>query len=218
MRNSVRPAPGGPVNGLVALRLVCHPSDPCWELRPTTPPLESRGLLGWIMVAPPVDAGMPTATARIVARTLCHAFQVSFLHPSGARASRRDKYPLLTTRDPATVEQLFYVDEFPWVLRGQIVLLAPPESPPPHISGRQLIELAGDRVIDAASLARLDFAGLMLPGVDGDFAEFVMLDDHAWRAVREGLAAACAAAGIEFQVVSEPEFRGTKWFAGPAPE
>jgi hypothetical protein len=223
---------------VLALRFTADPTDPWWELRPVGPAARI-GLLGWITDAPQIDDGVPHEVARVIARAACRSCLVTFLHPlpeqqapstwqpiprgQGCvvkppplkRALRRPTFPLIATGDPDLAESLFYADGFSWELRGQMALLFPTGSAPPPVTYDALEAVFGGEPIDRDHMQLpAGLLGLLLPAVDGDFAQVIALDEPFWLTLPEMLAEECRRAALGWSVISQEEFKGTKW-SGP---
>ena len=227
---------------VIELRFTPEPRDPAWQLSAAGAGARA-GLLGWVLDAPSVDAGVPEKVARIVTRAACRQHLLIFHHPlaieRGAprtwtavpggwacvleppaikRLLRKPALPLVATSDPGRAEELFRAEGFSWELRGQRVLLSPRGSPPPSLTYAQLDGAPSRKRIGDARLGLpADIEGLLLPGVDGDFVELVAFDERLWRSLPEKLAGECANSGVAWSVVPEDEFKATKWFGQSSP-
>lgn len=225
------------LSSVIELRFTPEPRDPAWELAGTGAGARV-GLLGWVLDAPRIDAGVPEKVARIVTRASCRQHLLIFHHrlaieraaprtwtavPGGwacvleppviKRLLRKPGLPLVATSDPGRAEDLFNAEAFSWELRGQIVLLSPRGSPPPPLSYAQLDDARSRKRIDDARLGLpAAIEGLVLPGVDGDFVELLAFEERLWRTLPEALAEECANSGVAWSVVPEDEFKATKWF------
>ena len=237
MRESADRAPR-----LIELRFTPQPRDAAWELSEAGAGARV-GLLGWVLDAPNVDAGVPPKAAGIVARAACRQHVLIFHHrvaiehgahrtwidvpggwtcvlepPTIKRLLGRPALPLVATSDPARAEELFHSEGFSWELRAQTVLLFQAGSPPPSLSYVMLEDALSGR---ASARPRLglpaDIRGLLLPGVDGDFVELVAFDEPLWRTLPAELASECAKSGVGWNVVSEDEFKQTRWFRQSGP-
>jgi hypothetical protein len=119
---------------------------------------------------------------------------------------------MVATSDVETASELFWVVGFDWNLRGQIVLLSDSGSAPPPLQYDHLERLFGKEHLNRVS-ARLpeEITGIIVPGVDGDFAELVAFNKAAGQAVLEALALECANSKVAWRIVSEAEFLDTRW-------
>ena len=123
-------------------------------------------------------------------------------------------FTLLATCDPAGAENLFYNEKFSWELRAQRVFLSPVDVLPDldyrHVNTvfNWFSNLDVTRHFQGTSVL-----GMLLPGVDGDFAELVVFDQDQWQSLQQGLSQECAAQGVDFQIVDESTFKQTKWLA-----
>ena len=220
------------------LVLTLNPQDSCWELYAGGTP-GVRGLLGWISDAKTVDAGVPAAVAALLTQALCRCVTLAFLWRADKSQSLSEKwetfgkgrtkrlkagildrmrgnppFTLLATHNPAEAEKLFYNDDFSWELRAQRVFLAPIDMLP-DLDYRLVSTIFNwpSNLDAAAHLRGTGVIGLLLPGVDGDFAELVVFDDAQWPSLQQALLQECAAREFEFQIVDEPTFKQIKWVA-----
>jgi len=220
------------------LVLTLNPQDSCWELYAGSAP-GVRGLLGWVSDAKTVDAGVPTAVAALLTRALCRCVTLTFLwqagksksiseqwEPSGEGRAKHLKpglldkvrgnppFTLLATHDPAEAENLFYNEDFSWELRAQRVFLSPIDVLP-DLDYRLVSTIFNwpTKLDVTAQLQGTNVTGLLLPGVDGDFAELVVFEDAQWPPLQQALAQECEPRDFDFQVVDEATFKQTKWVA-----
>jgi hypothetical protein len=220
------------------LLLTLDPRDPCWELY-TCSASGTRGLLGWVCDAKTVDAGVPQAVATLLTRALCRCVMLTFLwrpdkgppaaeqwEPFGKgrvkhmkaglvqRVRGNPPFTLLATCDPAEAENLFYNEKFSWELRAQRVFLSP-MGVPPDLDYRHVgTVLNWPSNLDLMQhFQETNVLGMLLPGLDGDFAELVVFDEGQWPSLQQALSQECAAREVDFQIVDESTFKQTKWFA-----
>jgi hypothetical protein len=114
---------------------------------------------------------------------------------------------LMSTRRPETASRLFDDGAFPWWLQGQVVLLSEPDAPPPDIDEESLLALFGEEWTGrAASLAPAGVQGVVRPGVDGDVAGLVSLNDVFQEAVLTALETETRLAGFEWALLMEEAF------------
>jgi len=217
-----------------AIRATRDPHDSCWALSFVPEKGTSVLLVGWIMKDVPTDAGVPAEIAKILTEVLCDDYRVAFLHPTaagrdesgwrttprgleqvlrpglGGRVLREPLLPVICTSEARTAALMFRAEPYSWQLRSQLVMLFPLGSEA-HLSYDSVFKL-WRRSANAHYAAELGAEGLMLPGVDGDFAELVFfLEPQLQRSARR-LEQACQQAGIGWQVVSECDFKSTSWF------
>jgi hypothetical protein len=130
------------------------------------------------------------------------------------RARGNPPFTLLATHDPAEAENLFYNDDFSWELRAQRVFLSPIDVLP-ELDNRVVGKIFNwpSNLDVAAHLQGSKVIGLLLPGVDGDFAELAVFDDAQWPSLQQALAQECEARDFDFQVVDELTFKQIKWVA-----
>jgi hypothetical protein len=216
--------------------MTLNPQDSCWELYAGSAP-GVRGLLEWVSDAKAVDAGVPKAVAALLTKALCRCVTLTFLwragksksiseqwEPSGKGRAKHLKagfldrvrgnppFTLQATHDSAEAEKLFYTNDFSWELRTQRVFLSPIDVLPDldYRLVNAIFNWPSDLDV-AAHLNRTNVLGLLLPGVDGDFAELVVFDDAQWPSLQQALAQECEARDFDFQVVDEATFKQTKW-------
>jgi hypothetical protein len=114
---------------------------------------------------------------------------------------------LMSTRRPETARRLFDDAGFPWWLQGQVVLLSEPDAPPPEIDEESLLALFGEEWTGhAASLAPAGVEGVVRPGVDGDVAGLLSLNDGFEEAVLGALETETRLAGFEWALLTEQAF------------
>ena len=218
------------------LVLTLNPQDSCWELYAGSAP-GVRGLLGWVSDAKTVDAGVPTAVAALLTQALCRCVTLTFLWQPGMSKSLSESwqpvekgrakhlkaglldrvrgnppFTLLATHDPAEAENLFYNDDFSWELRAQRVFLSPIDVLP-DLDYRLVSTIFNwtSKLDVKAHFRGTNVSGLLLPGVDGDFAELVVFEDAQWPSLQQALAQECEARDFDFQIVDEATFKQTKW-------
>jgi hypothetical protein len=218
------------------LLLTLNPQDSCWELYAGSEP-GMRGLLGWITDTQAVDAGVPQDVAALLTGALCRCVTQTFLWQPDKGQSLSDQwetigegqakhlkaglldrvrgnpsFTLLATLNPAEAENLFYNEKFSWELRAQRVFLSPidvlPDLDYRHVS----TVFNWPANLDVRThFQGTNVLGLLLPGVDGDFAELVVFDEVQWPSLQQALSQQCAALEINFQIVDESTFKQTKW-------
>lgn len=223
-----------PGNDLLGMRLTWAASDPCWA--PLTRGAARLGLLRWVLAVEPVDAAVPVAVAGLVAEALCHAGIVAFLDGEiagsaaedwrpladdegwlrrlvparrlGVRLGRPD-FPVVFTERPALVRRMFDDATFAWQLRSQIAFLLPKGARPPAFGHDALYDawMAGN--VSAVIAAVPDLAGVVRPGIDGDWIEFGLFGDETATALETILTENCRRDGIDWAVVAEPVFKAT---------
>lgn len=146
-----------------------------WEL--PVPDGLTRVLLGWRVVPPRAEPGVPGGVADLLATALCRHATLTFptalpdarrrgLFAQGWRQGR--DFVWKSTQDLGeAVAGIFHSDVFSWHLHGQTVVLSRPGTAPAlnadHLEVSARPELLGD-------LRRLGATGLLLPGVGGAVA------------------------------------------------
>jgi hypothetical protein len=236
MENFRNSEPKG-LEGLVGFRVALDAHDPCWELHAVHPKATPGGLLGWVMQTPLGEAGVPESVSRILSRALCRRNWLTFLHNAALSKSRspgwqsspkgwtcvleppglnwlgrKPLFPLICTSSPEMARHLFNAERFAWELKSQIVFFSNLDSEPPSLAYSHIENIMNGRIVDRFKLSESGASGLMLPAVDGDFAQFVFFDEPNWQAVQEELRRECESFGIEWKTVSESEFKNTSWF------
>jgi hypothetical protein len=152
----------------------------------------------WTGDVPPVDGGVAPEVARVLARTWTSIARVTFLS-SAARGSK-----LLSTTDPGAAAQLFEDAAFPWWLQGQLVLLSDREADSLTIDERSVLALIDDDwARRAALLAVHGVEGVVRPGVDGDLAGVLALNDRLDSRMLASLEREAQQAGMSLSVVPE---------------
>lgn len=152
----------------------------------------------WTSDVPLADGGVAPEVARVLARTWTSIARVTFLS-SSARGSR-----LLSTTDPGVAMQLFEDAAFPWWLQGQLVLLSDPKADSSTVDERSVLALIDDDwARRAAPLAAHGVEGVVRPGVDGDLAGVLALNDRLDSRMLASLEREAHQAGMSFSVVPE---------------
>jgi hypothetical protein len=213
---------------LVELRFVRDPRDPCWELWPASPGMRT-GLIDWLLDESPVDAGVPLDVAQLICHALCRSRRVTFLDPRAeeepvsaewsaepegwtrvlqptllGRMSGRPRYPLLCTEDPQRAAELFSIERFPWPQKGQIALLSRAAGPPPDLGHAQIDAIFRREPIGRIQLGLpADIEALLLPAVDGDYAQLIALEEVHRKRIIDDLASACADTDRRWAIVEE---------------
>jgi hypothetical protein len=209
-----------------------------WQLGPLPPAHGRMTLVGWSQSPPPPDGGVPPAIARVLAGALttaaCVTFPSSLAYPGAGSAWSEiggDHFRLLTaagvgsriaaklrgtppditlvsTRGPDTTLRLFDDEGFPWWMQGQIVLLSPPDSPPPGCDEQQLLALFDNDswTAHAAALAADRVEAIVRPGVDGDVAGLLAFSESFEREVLAALEREARSLGAAWAIVPEQLF------------
>ena len=89
--------------------------------------------------------------------------------------------------------------------------------PPPEITYQQVDRLLHREPLTTGLNLPKSIVGLLLPAVDGDFLQIVCLQDQFWLALQESMLGQCSREGVEWQVVSETEFKKTSWYIDTIP-
>jgi hypothetical protein len=229
----------GGLSAVVELRFTEQPHDPCWQLHPSTLQAAQFGLLGWICTRAPIDAGVPDEVVSIVSDVLVRRCRVSFLDAatptaettgtwnavtSGTWACRLQsprrqwlkparRYDLTCSDHAQVVSQAFRSTTYAWERRCQVLLLSPRDSAPPPLTYRHIHGLSERTIVDVSELGMsTGVQGLLVPGVDGDFVEIILLDTHLWQLLLRDLEAESLSRGFRWTVVREDEFRNTSWY------
>jgi hypothetical protein len=217
------------------------PHDRCWEMPepPVGGHGATVTLFGWVMDARPIDAGVPPLVAEILAGALTSRYKLTFLDPGATEAlPLPDRwspspsgwvrtlragglsnlvgapvFPLLSTNLPEVATRLFFASGFCWEHRAQIVVLSCLASEPPNLSYGFYDLWLRHRQIDARAIANERRAeGLLIPGPDGDFAGLLIPNPDTRDQMLTALAEQCGTANVEFAVVTNEEFRSTRWY------
>jgi hypothetical protein len=181
-----------------SLRVCRDARAPHWQLGPLPPDRGRLTLVMWTSDVPPADGGVAPEVARVLARTWTSIARVTFLS-SSARGSK-----LLSTIDPGVAMQLFEDAAFPWWLQGQLVLLSDPAADSSTIDERSVLALIDDDwARRAAPLAAHGVEGVVRPGVDGDLAGVLALNDRLDSRMLASLEREAQQAGMSLSVVPE---------------
>ena len=219
---------------VVGLRFVIDPKDPDWALHTFDHDKIHSGLLGWIMATPPVEGGVPNEVGALICRVLCRSFSLTFTYTSAPPPP--DIATLISLRSPlaarwfanqpnitlahttsASFARHLFDGGFSWTQQAQIVFLSSPGAPPPAVTAQQVYNLLERNKTHPDALAEtLGISGLMFPAVDGDFAEVMLLDDAQFDALLDEFKKECAALNIEWRIVTEQQFRQTRWIHAKA--
>lgn len=174
-----------------------------WQLGQFSPIRKgSVSLLGWESPTETKDAGVPKEVATIFSRALASVACVTFLSTgngvqleSGEQLVRLGRgsfwelffsfvvgrsnnfLPLLSTRNPLKVFDLFKNEDFPWWQQGQIALLSSIDMPVPKVDRKFFLSLLGEHWIKQVESPRIrNLDAVMRPGVDGDIAGIIWLE------------------------------------------
>lgn len=201
------------------------PTKAHWQLGPLH---QARGqiiLIGWRLAIIPLDEGVPSLVALTVARALTSVATVSFPvselgHDADSgkdlvrtlesgrlirHAPRNVRF--LSTRDPRKTIRLFQDPGYPWHLQGQVALLSPRHSDPPAIDRQDLFSLMEDDWLERSlQLISRGVVGVLRPGVDGDIAAILSLDDDFAKSLMEALESAAREAGFDWSLLPENKF------------
>ncbi len=195
-------------------------------------------LIGWVMSETPIDAGVPSSAEEILARALCRGHRLVFLHPSasaqpgsssgwqsveggwaydlrpgtGDRLRGAPSLPLISTEKAGIARLMFHAEPFSWEMRSQMSLLFPPGSTLPRLDYPFIFQLWKKAAFHRETLLNLGVQGIIFPGVDGDFAECIFLQEASREDFERRLEEECRKAGILWKSVPEDEFKSTRWF------
>jgi hypothetical protein len=111
--------------------------------------------------------------------------------------------------------RLFYTEHFDWNLKTQVGVLSKRDGPPPALSYTWVSDLLDRKPLDPESFATETQAqGLLLPGVDGDFAGLTVFKQAVWTKLEEHLAEECRSVEAAWEIIPEQEFKKTVWLVG----
>jgi hypothetical protein len=148
-------------------------------------------------------AGSPSGLRALV-RALTARYTVTF------PTRTTNGVTLVSTHQPEAAMRLFDTAYFSWSQKTQVAVLSAITAPRPPLSAAQVVELLDHQFDWRRLLAEAAIAGLLQPGVDGDFAGLSMfaggLDD-----VLAHLQVECQREAVGFRILSEAEFRTTTW-------
>ncbi|NML15103.1 hypothetical protein [Azohydromonas caseinilytica] len=217
----------------MSVTLLYSPQTPVcshWQLGNLQESLALVSLIGWAQYPPPVDAGVPDPVAAALAEALTVVGQVVFpwalsegaiagvihaqrLTPPGWGTSlifRLKHFPcdtaLLFTRDPQAAQHLFHSVGFPWTQQGQIVLVLNTQAAFPALGMEQIDKLTSEYW--ATQVATLKIHGIVAalrPGVDGDVAAFLALNEDVAAIFQQALQASCVKCNVNFELCTETE-------------
>ena len=221
---------------LVRLVLTLNPVAPHWEFTPPSCATQTC-LIGWVMAKPSVDAGVPNTVAALFARVLARCAMVTFfsdstrsidgvestehyerpvtqvIKPTGLLGAVVHKgYPLTSSQDPAIVQTLFDADGFSWPLKAQRAFLSAP-GVLPDLQFKD-VDMAFNRpqALECEELvSKAHVLGMLLPGVDGDFAGIVAFSNDFWTRFMDAFEAENRESNIAWSAVDEANFRATSW-------
>jgi len=196
--------------------------SPDLQLHVRCGPGSHTALFGWDVEPPPVDAGPPPLVEGLLARALVAVGPLAVLSVGRAQSTEgwsadgEDRWlalgrslgdrirglpplALVATRDATRARTLFSGD-LSWSQQAAAgYLLGDGEWPP--VSRALVARVMDARDADLADLALPDgVRALALPAVDGDYLQLAASDPEAIDAVAAALSAACADAGVPFEV------------------
>ena len=204
------------------LRIAIQPRECLWGLPLDALQGAALALIGWVQTENPIDSGVPAAAARALAHSLTSAFNVTYptqansgrdvwqLSAEGWERTVHTGITLVCTHQPEAVVRLFDTSHFSWSLKSQVAALSALTAPPPALCYAELRQLLDHRFDWRRLAAEAAIAGLLQPGVDGDFAGLSSFDgglDH----MLAQLQVECQRESIGFRIVTEAEFQQTTW-------
>ena len=221
---------------LRALYFTDDPSAAQWKLHPISRAFPC-GLLGWVLSQAPVEAEVDPFTSRLFSDVLCLCGGVTFLSgqpgadlpterwhrvPGGfVRSLRSSAFcvhragsgaALRCTREPTLLLESFSDETFSWSSQAQVLLLSQHELPPVGLSEQDVAcLLEREKLPQTGWEIRSKTCALIVPGVDGDFAEFAFLNQHIRDAMLRQFELVCASFSIAWHHCSAPEFKETQW-------
>lgn len=196
---------------VIAVRATLNPASPWWQLPLNNLQGTPVALIGWILETPPIDGGILAPVASILSRAITALRRITFLDGNAPRSSQA-KFPLRTTSEPDVAVEMFDMAYFSWSLQSQIGFLSRLDAAPPSLTDKQVRAALDD--IDPLPLSQLGVTGVLLPGVDGDFAALALFDS-SWPEFERHLREQCSRAGVEWAIMPEADFKNTAWFASP---
>jgi hypothetical protein len=186
-----------------------------WQLGPLPPDQGRLTLVAWTSTAAPVDGGVPPDVADVLARSWTSIARVTFPASNvsargvvGRTLARLRGSPanaaLVSTREPEVAAQVFEDAGFPWWLQGEAVLLSDPDADPLDVDQPTLLALfEDDWASRAARLVPLGVQAVVRPGVDGDVAGVLALNDRFDALLLESLEREARHAGMTWSIVPE---------------
>ncbi len=200
----------------IALRLTMNPLSLWWELPLARLAGTFTGLIGWVLERPPVDDEVPAEVRSILLSSLCSYWKISFLEER-AEPLRRRSFGLVTASDAEAAYRMFDAPGFDWNMRAQIGLLSPIDEPPPAVDPKQAFGVLDKKGPPAKTLLQNTFVrGLLLPGVDGDFAA-ISLFDNQWPQLVHTLEGECSQRNVDWDIISETQFQNSEWYTENQP-
>ena len=214
----------------IALMIVDDPADPAWRLF-TVSQARTR-LLVWHVDPRPVDAGVPQTVASILCEALCACGVIVYLAPRAQGLRQRDGWArddadgrrwrhavsvfpgfrvvygvappsLIATTDAGIAIEAFDMAIFNWTLQGQQIFVFP-HGDPPAIDCIAVQAAFWDRPLNRGVLTGQPILrALLLPGNDGDVAQFAAFDAATWPEFETALRQASAARNIPVHTTTE---------------
>jgi hypothetical protein len=181
-------------------------------------------LVAWVDTSPGVDAGVPSWAAEVVASALTVAHRLTFpsttVLPGDAELCARlivrgvwrrmtatgpSSFDLITTTRPEVVACAFDDPAFPWWMQAQFLLISPASGPAPQMSSEDVLSLIDAPETGEQLLQSRNLLGLLSPGVDGDVAALLTLEESVEHAFVSTLREAARKQGVSVQAVTEDE-------------
>jgi hypothetical protein len=213
---------------------LCHdPARPHWQLGTAPRANRAMTLIGWKAQPAAIDAGVPDPVAALLAAALVSVGRVGYFSRTGnsdCKTSQGDSLQVLdpgnfatrlisklrgfpsdamlcASRNAETVKQLFETDGFSWTMQGQTALLLAPDAAPPQLTFQSAQRLLGDGWSEeVVGFGRHGLIAALRPGVDGDVAAYLPLNDDARAAFLNALRIECASRGFMLENCDEETF------------
>lgn len=123
---------------------------------------------------------------------------------------------LFSTHRPVMAARMFEIAAFPWSLQGQVGLLSIRTDQPLFLNDDILLRLLdADWTTASGLLATLPVDAVIQPGVDGDVAGILLLNNEIRNALLRSLEVGTINADMKWMVLTEDEF--SSWLAGQTP-
>ena len=219
-----------PVN-LLGLQFVSEPKQSCWQLRRPIDITAYTGLLDWRLDKLPVDSQVPVQVIELLTRALCCRSRATFFHLATTHQrtndwipcdggfcrtlrgykpvwlTRHPDYPLFSTTDAQQAQKCFHAEPFDWQMQQQLVFLSAKDAKPPDVDYATVHRAFSAK--EYKNLARYGIDGLFYPGVDGDFAGFMVFDKAVWTRLLAELERQCKINGLQWALVTEHKINET---------
>jgi hypothetical protein len=186
--------------------------------------------LGWILSERPIDAGPPPQVVDLLARCLDSFGGIIYGRPVGEGSSAPQlavlsgfefnglfgmfgpQIEFVWSENVTGIKEMFQTGYLIWEQESQFALMYKSKVAP-TVQRKALMSAFKNGDFENANLKASGATGAMLPGADGDFAQFAFYDEANRSIFIELLTKTCRDSELTFEMVDGQIFEDTHWYA-----